>query len=149
MELDDVEIIGLHSREALLDTLADVVPGEDMLATLPGWSRRGAHQTTALAGQVEFRAPVRDVTADPLFAQPVVDRGIDIVDAGVERGVEDGFRLGFGDVAPARHPAQLHRPVAEHRDRQPGASEFPRWYRHAHPPCLNFSPDLRPTVDTS
>src|SRR5271165_4754681 len=71
MELDDVEMVGLHPGEALLDALDDVVPGEDMLAALPGRSGRRTNQTAALAGQVKFRAPMTDVTTDPLFAQPV------------------------------------------------------------------------------
>jgi len=149
MELDDVEIFSLHPSEALLDALENVVPGEDVSVALP---RRGlcrADQTAALAGEVVLGAPGRDVAADALFAQPIVDRGVDVVDPGVEHGVQNNFRLRFGDVAAARRPTQLHCPVAQHRDRQPGASEFSLWYRHADPPSSSFPVDLSPTVDTS
>ena len=114
MELDDVEIVSLHPSEALLDALDDIFSGEDVGVALPGWSWCRADQTAAFAGQIEFRAPMRDVTADPLFAQPIVDRSVDIVDAGVEHGVEDRFRLGFGDIAgrAAPHAAPLPRSPA-------------------------------------
>jgi hypothetical protein len=42
---------------------------------------------------------VRDVAADPLLAQPVIARGVDVVDAGAEHLVEDDFGLGLSDVA--------------------------------------------------
>ena len=36
--------------------------------------------------------------------QPVIDRGVDVIDAGVEHLVENGFGLGLGDVAGTRGP---------------------------------------------
>ena len=135
MELHDVEIIGLHPGKALLDSFDDIFPGKDMSVSLPGRGLCRPDETAAFAGQVEFGAPMRDVTADPLFAQPIVDRGVDIVDPGIERGVQNGFRLRFRDIAAARHAAQFHCPVAQHGDRQSGPSEFAFCYRHVHPPC--------------
>ena len=54
-------------------------------------------QTAAFARQVIFTAAVRDVAADSLLAQPVIDRGVDVIDAGVEHLVENGFGLGLGE----------------------------------------------------
>jgi hypothetical protein len=71
------------------------------LSPLAARCRGRADQTAAFAGQVIFSPPVRDVAADPLLAQPIIDRGVDVVDAGVEDLVEDGFGLGLGDVAGA------------------------------------------------
>jgi hypothetical protein len=44
------------------------------------------------------------------------NRGIDIVDAGVERGMENGFCLGLGDVPATRSATELHGTVAQHGD---------------------------------
>src|SRR5207237_10405322 len=97
--------------------------------------RRGStNETAALAGQVIFSAPVRDVAADALLAQPVIDRGVDVIDAGVEYLVEDGFCLSLGDVAGARRPTQFHRSVAQGRDLQSCAPELSFGYGHSHPP---------------
>jgi hypothetical protein len=68
-----------------------------------------------------------DIAADALLAETVVDRGVDVVDAGIEHGVEDRFRLALGDIAGARGAAQLHRAVAEHRDLKSGASQRSLW----------------------
>jgi hypothetical protein len=102
----------------------DIVAGEDVLPPLAAWRRGCADQTAAFAGQIIFIAPMRDVTADPLLAQPVIDRGVDVVDAGVEHLVEDGFGLGLGDVAGTRGPTQLHRSIAQGRDLQPRPPEL-------------------------
>ena len=81
VKLHNVEIIGLHPHKALFDPGHDVVAGEDVLPPLAARRRGCADQTATLAGQVIFSAPVRDVAADPLLAQPVIDRGVDVVDA--------------------------------------------------------------------
>ncbi len=96
MKLDDVEIVGLHPSKALLDAFDDVIAGEDVGVALAGRGLCRADQAAALAGEVIFRAPVPDVTADPLFAHPIVDRGVDVVDPGIEHGVQNGLRLSLG-----------------------------------------------------
>src|SRR5207245_8055887 len=96
-----------------------------MRARLPargGWS---AHQTAALAREIVLGAPVADVTADALFAHPVVDRRVDVIDAGIQHGVENGLRLLVRHVAATRCSTQLHRAVAQHRDLQSSSSESP------------------------
>ena len=134
MELHNVEIIRLHPHKALFDPRHDVVAGEDVLPSLAARRRGRADQTTAFAGQMIFSAPVRDVASDPLLAEPVVDRGVDIVDAGVEHLVEDGFCLGLGDVAGTRGPSQFHRSVAQGRDLQSRPPELSFCYGHSRPP---------------
>src|SRR5206468_6581029 len=91
-------------------------------------------QTAALAGQVIFSAPVRDVAADPLLAQPVIDRGVDVIDAGLEHLVENGFGLSLGGVAGTRGATQFHRSVAQGRNLQSRPPELSFCYGHSRPP---------------
>ena len=58
VELHQVEIVGLHARQALLDAGDDVVAREDVRADLAARRRRRAHQAAALARQVVLGAPV-------------------------------------------------------------------------------------------
>jgi len=101
MELHHIEVVGLHPLKALLDTGEDVVAGEHVRAALAAHGR-SSHQTAAFACQVILGATVRDITTDPLFAHAVIDRGIDVIDTGIEHGVEDGFRLRLGGVPRSR-----------------------------------------------
>jgi hypothetical protein len=73
---------------------------------------------------------MRDVAADPLLAEPVIDRGVDVVDAGVERLVEDGFGLGLGDVAGTGSSTQFHRSIAQGGYLQSGPPELSFYYGH-------------------
>src|SRR5207302_1166539 len=68
--------------------------------------------------------------ADPLLAQPVIDRGVDIVDAHVEHLVENGLCLSLGDIAGARGPTEFHRSVSQGRDLQSGPPELSFSYDH-------------------
>src|SRR4029077_13042016 len=61
VELQDVEMIGPHAREALLDALKDVVAGEDVRASLPARSRRRADEATALAREIVLGAPIGNI----------------------------------------------------------------------------------------
>src|SRR5262249_57204742 len=116
-------MVGPHAGEALLDAPHDVVAGEDVRAPLTSWRSGRSHQTTALARQIVLGASIADVAADPLLAHAIVDRRVDVVDAGVEHGVENGLSLLVGDVAAAGGPAKLHGPVAQHRDLKARPSE--------------------------
>ena len=135
VELHQVEIVGLHPHQALLHAGDDVVAREDVRADLADRGRRCTHQATAFAREVVLGSPMRDVASDALLAHAVVDRGIDVVDAGIEHGVEDGFGLLFGRRARPRGTAQFHRAVAKHGDMQSRAPEFPlRQIGHDFPP---------------
>src|SRR5215470_13435060 len=115
VELHHVEMVGLHALEALLDARRNVFPGEDMRAALAARRRCRPDQASAFAGEEILVAAMTDVAADALLAQSIVDRGVDVVDPGVEHRVEDGFSLILADVAAARCAAQPHCPITEHR----------------------------------
>jgi len=125
VELDYIEVIRLHSGEALFDTRDDVVAREDVRVPLASRRRGRADHAAAFTRQVVLGAPARDVAPDALLAQSVVDRGIDVVDAGVEDGVEDGLGLGVADVAAPRDAAQFHGAVAEHGHIQSRPTQLP------------------------
>src|SRR5216684_9214347 len=120
-------MVRLHAGKALFDTGDDVLAREDVRAALAARRWRRGDQAAAFAGEVVLVAAMPDVAADPLLAEPIVDRGVDVVDPGVEHGIEDCLRLAFGNFAGTRGAAQLHRPVAEHRDLKPGSSQFSLW----------------------
>src|SRR5215472_18251407 len=105
MELHDVERVGLHPRKTLLNSRHDVVARKDVCPPLATRRWGCADQTAALAGQIIFSTPMRNIPANPLLAQSIVDRGVDVVDAAVEHLVENGFGLLFRDIAAARCPA--------------------------------------------
>src|SRR5262245_66261633 len=86
-------MVGPHAGQALLYALQDVIAREDVRTGLAAGGGRRSHQTAALAREIVLGAPGADVASDALLAHAVVDRGVDIVDAGVEDGVENGFRL--------------------------------------------------------
>jgi len=105
VSLEHVDVIRLQADEALFDTRDDIGAREDVLVPLASWGRGRADHTAALARQVVLGTPVRNVAPDALLAETVVDRGVDVVDAGVESGVENGFCLGLGDLTAARGSA--------------------------------------------
>lgn len=127
MELHHVEVVGLHADKALFDARHDVVAGDEVGAPLTARARRRADQTAAFAGQIVGRAPIRDIAAGPLLTESVIDRGVNVVDPGIEHGIKNGFRLRLGDVAGARGAPQFHRPIAQRRDLQAGPPEFTLW----------------------
>jgi hypothetical protein len=61
---------------------------------------------------MKLRTPIGNVAASPFFADAIVNRGIDIIDAGIERGMENGFRLSVCNITATRHATQLHGSVA-------------------------------------
>src|ERR1700692_632303 len=104
MKLHQVQIIGLHSNQALFDAGEDVVSGEYVWTGLPAYGR-SANQTAALAREIIFGAPVRNIAADPLLANAVIDRSVDEVDTGVEHGIQYGFSLRVRGVPRPRGAA--------------------------------------------
>ena len=81
-----------------------------------------AHRAVELGGQDDVVAAALQRLADDLLGLPAgVDvGGVDEVDAGVERGVDDADRLVVVRVAPG---AEHHRPEAHLADRDAGATE--------------------------
>src|SRR5438445_156514 len=131
--MTSIVILVLNPDKTLLDPRQHILAGEDVLPPLASRRRRSADQTAAFARQVIFSPPVRDVAADPRLAQPVIDRGVDVIDAGLEHLVEDGFWLGLGDVAGTRGATGFHRSVAQARALQSGAPELAFSYGHPRP----------------
>ena len=125
MELQHVKIVGVHAGQALFHARQDIVSREDMRAALAARGRWSPHQAAAFAGEIIFRAPIRNVAANTFFADAIVNRGIDIIDAGVEHGMENGFCLGLCDVTATRSATEFHSPVAQHGDLESRPSEFP------------------------
>src|SRR5580704_7932073 len=73
VELHDIEIVGFHPRKTLFDPGHDIVAREDVCPSLAARCRGCAHQTAAFAGQIIFGAPMRDIAANPLLAQSIID----------------------------------------------------------------------------
>ena len=94
-----------------------------MRLTLSGRNRGGADVAAALGGEVVLAAPRRDELADEFFALAVVDRCVDVVDAGVEDGIQDGFGLRGSYVTAAGSAADFHCAESELGDVESGASE--------------------------
>jgi CO/xanthine dehydrogenase Mo-binding subunit len=92
MKLQHVKVVSLHAGETLLDTRQDVIAGKDVRAALAAWGRRRSNQIAAFARQVVLGAPVRDVAADALFAQAVVNRGVNV---SVTGGSSVTFKTGW------------------------------------------------------
>src|SRR5262249_39674025 len=88
VELDYVEMVGAHEAQAVLDSLSNVVCSMHVLGTL-----RGPGHAPDLGREDVLVAAVCDRCADELLATPVVDRGVDEVDALVEDRVQQ--RAGF------------------------------------------------------
>jgi hypothetical protein len=103
VELHDIEIVGFHPRKTLFDSSHDIIAREDVCPSLAARCQGCAHQTAAFAGQIIFGGPMRDIAANPLLAQPVIDRGVDVI-----------------------RSAPRSRPAAENSLQTSGRSRFPR-----------------------
>ena len=93
------QIIGMHPSEALFDARPDIVAGIYMAVALTSWSGVGTGHATTFTRQIVLRPPMCNVAADTLLTQAIIDRGIKIIDAGIEHGVENGFGLRLSHVA--------------------------------------------------
>src|SRR5262245_22512521 len=111
MELDHVQIVGVHAGQALFDARQDIVTREDMRVALAARSRRSPHQAAAFAREIIFRAPIGNVAANAFFADAIINRRIDIIDAGIEHGRQNGFCLRVCDVAATRRTTEFHGPT--------------------------------------
>ena len=128
VDLIQVDAIGPQLRQALVDMRADAIGG----------------LLVAEAHQVELRrehhlvAPIlqrcRDVALG--LALPVHDRGVDEVDAEVERGVDDFDRGCLVDAGRAERVA----PQSDDRDRDAGRAE--RLAASRHPAALGIGREL-------
>ena len=90
-----------------------------------GAESRVVQRAAALGGKVELGASVGDVLADVFLGLPVVDGDVDVVDAGVQDGVEDCRRLIGRQWAShaGDHAAQFQGAEAQGGNVEPGAAE--------------------------
>src|SRR5262245_28497080 len=122
MHLVEVDDLDAERLEAAVDRGLDVLgaglpPDAERRLGLPGHPGLGRHDH--LVAALAYRAA--DDALGPVLAVDV--RGVDPVDAGVERGVASGERLLVLRAAPA--PAQAPGPEADHRQLEVGAAEPP------------------------
>jgi len=94
MELQEVYPIGPQPDEAPVHAVANGL-------RRPRLALVAAGDVAALRGQSVLPPPVGDGAADELFAEPIAGSGVDVVDTGVERGVQHLGRLcGVGQRQP-------------------------------------------------
>ena len=125
VHLVQVDVVGLQAAQAVLH-LAD-----EPAARVAAHVGVLAHLAVRLGGQHHAVAAPAQGLADDLLRLPrrVHVRGVDEVDAAVERGVDDPDALLVFGVAPR---AEHHRAEAVRADLDPGSAERP----HPHPSCL-------------
>jgi hypothetical protein len=133
VELEDVQVVGLHPPQALVDRIRDVLtavivqPGQRDPESRALARREPGHiqRAPALGGQEELPTAAGETAADVLLGLAVVHRDVDIVDARIQHRVQDALGLAGGErPADARdHAAQLQRAEAERGRPYAGPSE--------------------------
>ena len=115
VDLVEVDPVGVQAAQRVLDRPDDPAPG----AALPVGVL--AHGAVELGGQDDVVAAALEGLADDLLglALGVDVGGVDEVDAGVQRGVDDADGVVVVGVAPG---AEHHRAEAHLADRDAGAS---------------------------
>ena len=118
MDLVEVDPVGAQAAEAVLHLAHDPAPRVAELV------RVVAHRAVHLGGQHHVVAPALQRLADDLLglAARVHVRGVDEVDPGVERAVDDRGRLVVVAFSPG---PEHHRAQAERADLHAGGSEVP------------------------
>ena len=113
MDLQEIEAIGPEPAKALLESRSDVVRA----VVVGEWRRRAwrwiADEAPALRREEVLISTTDQVLADQLLATPVVDRGVDQVDALVEHCIEELACVLVGDRRSPRLAPQLHGAVPE------------------------------------
>jgi hypothetical protein len=113
VKLQDVQVIGSQTPEAGLD----VSPKHVLLPGVPYLQMTFVLDTvaSALGRQVELVAAGTDVLADSLFADPIVGRRIDEIDARIQHTIEKpiGILLADDAYAPRPRAPQAHAAIAE------------------------------------
>jgi hypothetical protein len=102
----------MQPSEALFDARPDIVVGVHVWVALATWSGVCADHATTFARQIILRPSTGNVAADALLTQAIVDRGVEVVDTGIEHRVEDGFGLCLCHVASTWGATQFHGPIA-------------------------------------
>ncbi len=121
MHLVEVDVIGLQTPQARVARGADVARRE------PAVVRPVGHRAEHLRGEHDLLAPLatlREPRADDLLGaaralrSAVAVRGVEEVDAELERAIHDRVRVGLGRQRP-----EVHRAEADRADTECGAAE--------------------------
>jgi hypothetical protein len=126
MHLVEVDPVGAQAPQRVLDL------GDDPAARDAAAVGIVTHRPPELRGQHDVVAPPLQGLADDLlgFAGGVDVRGVDEVDPGVERAVNDAGRVVVVGVAPG---PEHHRAEAELRDLDACASEWAVFHESSYP----------------
>ena len=87
--MEHIEIMGLHPSEALFDAPPDLVAGIYVAVTLTSWSRISTGHATAFVARWYSTADVQCSSRCNLLAEAIINRGVKIIDSGIEHGIED------------------------------------------------------------
>ncbi len=125
VDLVEIDVIHAEAAQARVDL------GEDRFARQPGAVRAGAHPAINLGGDDDLVAAGKllDCAAEDFLAvaERVAVRGIEEVDAGFERALDERSALLFAErpcvVAPVTAPI-THAAEADARDLEAGAAEL-------------------------
>src|SRR5262245_16649929 len=125
VDLDYIEIAGPEPAETLFDPRRHVLASVDVLfaAILRSLD---ADLARALRRQDDVGAPVLQRLADQLFAQPIVDPGVDVIDSEIDHAVDEPDGVALRDGAGARRTRELHGAVADPADDEVGLPHAPR-----------------------
>ena len=114
VQLHEVEAVGVHQPQAAVDAVGDDLVG-------PVFPLSAGNVVPGLGRQQELVAAVRHGLAHQLFADAVAGRGVEEVDACVQRRIEDAGRLRL--VVPRQDITDLRQADPEAADFQPGLSQ--------------------------
>ncbi len=112
MHLVEVDVVGAEPAQASLTCF-------DKVVARPGPMFRGLEWRRPLGRDHDVTSTVAERLAQPLLARSVARRGVEQVEAGVERSRDDGPRLVLVDAK-----AEVVASDADDRDVQPGRPEL-------------------------
>jgi len=110
MQLPDINMVGLHSLETLVD-VSQIRVAVVNVGYVAFVSRDRRYDATALRRQIEFLAARRNELADGLFGDAVATRDVDEIDPAIQYGIENRvrFRVGYGSSVPDLRATEFHR----------------------------------------
>ncbi len=122
VHLVEVDVVGAQAPEARLDLAHDPAPRVAPAVGVALLAHRHVHGAVELGGEDDLVAAALEGLADDLLGlAPGVDvGGVDDVDPGVERGVDDAGALGVVGLAPG---AEHHGAEAQRADLHAGGAE--------------------------
>ena len=98
VHLQDIDVIGLHPAEALVDVPADPIRCPQV-TRFESFTVLG-DVAAAFRGENKLVAPMAYIPANPFLAPVVIRRRVDEVNAGVQYRIQEAFRLIVIDFSP-------------------------------------------------